>query len=94
MEKLFFFIKYKYRFYYQMINTLKSSLSKNLENINREKTNFISWFDCILLSLKCNEQCMGQRKTACILLYKSKKKSRKYIEQSNAFVMNIKLSLI
>ncbi len=57
-----------------MINTLKLSLTKELQNINREQHFLILWFDGIILSFKFNEQCMGQSKITRILLHKNKKK--------------------
>ncbi len=45
-----------------MINTLKLSLTKNLQILIEDKDIYILWFVCILLSIKFNEQCMGQSK--------------------------------
>ncbi len=74
-----------------MTNTRKLSLTKNLQNINREQFFFIWLFDCFLLSFKFNEQCMGQGKIIRILLHKTKKNLENVSkEPSNAFVTNIK----
>ncbi len=63
----------KYRFYYQMINTLKLSNLLFTKILIGEQNVKILWFNNILLPFKFNEQCMGHSKITCILLYKSLK---------------------
>ncbi len=73
MDKLFFFIKLKYCFYYQMINTLKlSNLLFNKILIKQFFLHFMIWLYSTLIQ-------MGHSKITRILSHKTKKKSRKCI---------------